>query len=98
MAAGFGVGVDRARGVARCDRGTEGAGRVLRLPPVMGDLDEPGGGRDPGADRSLFDRPGIGRMQDPALRRQQPVVGSLLHERMSESIAFDRPVLITNRS
>ncbi len=33
-------------------------------------------------------------MQDPALGRQQPVVGRLLHERMTESIAFDGPVLV----
>ena len=33
-------------------------------------------------------------MQDPALGRQQPVVGRLLHERMTESVAFDGPVLV----
>ena len=60
----------------------------------MGDLDQPRRGRDPGAGGILFDRPRIGCMQDSALGGQQTVVCSLLHERMSESVAFDGRVLI----
>ena len=78
LAAGLGVRVDRARGVARRDRGTERAGRVLGRPPVMGDLDEPCGGRDPGADRSLprwrarRPRAGPGARTAAARRRRPP--------------------------
>ena len=58
LPASLGVGVDRTGGVAGRDRGAEGAGRVLRRPPVMGDLDEPGGGRDR---RCRADRDSIAR-------------------------------------
>ena len=94
LAARLGVGVDRARGVAGRDRRAECPRRVLRRPPVMGDLDESCRGRDPGTSRLLLDRPGIGRVQQPALGREKSVVGGLLDQRMPELIAFDGAVLI----